>query len=149
MSQAIIMIYINITNFVIMSKLEKDHSMIETHRLKNVVIFFQTILKVHQCRSENLQISLSSHKNNMPKVSHYSRIYFLRYEHPRYMKCWFTNIQKQQNMLKSSLLFFRELFLYKLKHILKFSNQHQCTLSFVLSRKIISHLFFNFVTLEL
>ena len=40
MSLAIIMIYINITNFV----LEKDQSMIETRRLKNVVIFLQTIL---------------------------------------------------------------------------------------------------------
>ena len=31
--------------------------------------------------------------------------YFLRYKHPRYMKCLFTNIQEQQNMLKSSTLF--------------------------------------------
>ena len=38
------MIYINITNFVLISELEKDHSMIETRRLKNVVIFFQTII---------------------------------------------------------------------------------------------------------
>ena len=37
------MIYINITNFVLISYLEKDHSMIETLCLKNVVIFFQTI----------------------------------------------------------------------------------------------------------
>ena len=43
MSQAIIMIYINITSFPLMSQLEKDHSMIETRRLKNVVIFLQTI----------------------------------------------------------------------------------------------------------
>ena len=40
MSQATIMIYINITNFVLISKLENDHSMIE----KKNVIFFQTIL---------------------------------------------------------------------------------------------------------
>ena len=38
------MIYMNITNFVLISQLEKYHSMMETHRLKNVVIFFQTIL---------------------------------------------------------------------------------------------------------
>ena len=45
MSEAIIMIYINITSFVLISKLEKDHhSMIETSLLKNVVIFFQAIL---------------------------------------------------------------------------------------------------------
>ena len=37
------MTYINITKFVLINKLEK-HSMIETRRLKNVVIFIQTIL---------------------------------------------------------------------------------------------------------
>ena len=37
------MVYINITNFVLISQLEKDHSMIEMPCLKNVVIFFQTI----------------------------------------------------------------------------------------------------------
>ena len=42
MSEAIIMVCINITNFVLISKLENDHSMIEKHRLKNVVIFLQT-----------------------------------------------------------------------------------------------------------
>ena len=40
----------------------------------------------------------------MPKVSHYNNVHFLKYKHPRYMKCLFTNIQKQKNMLKSSLL---------------------------------------------
>ena len=39
MSEAILMIIINITSFVLISQLEKDHSMTETHRLKNVVIF--------------------------------------------------------------------------------------------------------------
>ena len=52
-------------------------------------------LKVYQCRSENLQVPLSSHKNNMQKVSHYNIIYFLSYAHPRYMKYLFTNMQKQ------------------------------------------------------
>ena len=42
MSQAIIIIYINITNFVLISYFEKYHSMIET-RLKNVDIFIQTL----------------------------------------------------------------------------------------------------------
>ena len=37
------MTYINITKLVLINKLEK-HSMIETRRLKNVVIFIQTIL---------------------------------------------------------------------------------------------------------
>ena len=35
---------INVAVFVLISSLEKDHSMIETRRLKNVVIFVQTIL---------------------------------------------------------------------------------------------------------
>ena len=39
------MIYINITSFVLISELEKDYSMIETHRLKNV-IFLQKISSV-------------------------------------------------------------------------------------------------------
>ena len=39
------MIYINVTNFVLISKLEKDHNMIETCRFKNV-FFIQTILKL-------------------------------------------------------------------------------------------------------
>ena len=53
MSWIIITIYINITSFVLISQLEKDHSMIEMRHLKNVVIemrhlknvviFFQTI----------------------------------------------------------------------------------------------------------
>ena len=34
------MIYINITNFVLISSTEKDNSMIEMHCLKNVVTFF-------------------------------------------------------------------------------------------------------------
>ena len=40
----------------------------------------------------------------MPKVSHYNIVYFLRYTHLGYMKCLLTNIQKQWNILKSSLL---------------------------------------------
>ena len=35
---------INVAVFVLISQLEKDHSMIETLRLKNVVIFVQTIV---------------------------------------------------------------------------------------------------------
>ena len=31
------MIYINITNFALISYLEKDHSMMETRRLKNIL----------------------------------------------------------------------------------------------------------------
>ena len=38
------MIYMNITNFVLISQLEKDQSMTERHRLKNTVIFIEIIL---------------------------------------------------------------------------------------------------------
>ena len=37
------MIYMNITNFVQISQLEKDQSMTERRRLKNVVIFVEII----------------------------------------------------------------------------------------------------------
>ena len=43
-----------------------------------------------QCRFENLHISLSPHKNNIPKVSHYNSIYFSSYAPLRYMKFLFT-----------------------------------------------------------
>ena len=39
----------------------------------------------------------------MPKVSHYNRVYFLSYAHQSYIDT--ETKQKQQNMLKSSLLF--------------------------------------------
>ena len=44
------MTYINITKFLLINLLEKDHSIIETRRLKNVVIFIQTILGFVQSR---------------------------------------------------------------------------------------------------
>ena len=44
MSWAIVMTCINVAEFVLISYLEKDHSMMETRRLKNVAIFIQTIL---------------------------------------------------------------------------------------------------------
>ena len=40
------MTYINITRFVLINYLEKDHYMIETRRLKLVAIFIQTILSL-------------------------------------------------------------------------------------------------------
>ena len=45
-SWAVVMIYVNTTSFVEISKLEKDHSIIETRRLKNVANFSQTILSL-------------------------------------------------------------------------------------------------------
>ena len=44
MSYAIIMTYINIIKIALINELEKDHSMIDTRLLKNVVIFIQTVL---------------------------------------------------------------------------------------------------------
>ena len=41
----------------------------------------------------------------MLKISYESAFYFLRYAHVRYVKSVFTNIQKQYNMLKISLIF--------------------------------------------
>ena len=58
------MIYINITNFVVISQLKKNRSMIETGRLKNVAIFFQTIFRyTSECFGENtlIMIKLSIH----------------------------------------------------------------------------------------
>ena len=49
----------------------------------------------------------------MLKVSHYNNIYFVIYflscAHLSHMKCLFTNIQKQKSILKSSLLFKKNL----------------------------------------
>ena len=81
---------------------------------------------------------------NLPKISHYKTLFFVRYVYVRYVKCLFTNIQKQQNTLKNGLLFqifinFKRnsqeqecaismlLFLHEYKYIGRFSNLHQCT----------------------
>ena len=57
------MIFINITNFVLIILLEKNHSMIETRRLKNVVIFIQTILSF--VLSRKIVISTTTLHGNM------------------------------------------------------------------------------------
>ena len=44
MAKAIIMVHINITNFVLISQLEKYHSMIQKRRLKNVFFYIQKLL---------------------------------------------------------------------------------------------------------
>ena len=41
------MTYINVSKFVLINELEKDHSIIETRRLKNVLIFIQTIIHLY------------------------------------------------------------------------------------------------------
>ena len=50
-------------------------------------------------------ISSSTYENNMSKISHKNTFYFLRYAHVTYVENLFTNIQKQENILKISLLF--------------------------------------------
>ena len=50
-------------------------------------------------------MSSSSYENNMLEISYQNTFYFLRYPHVIYVKSLFTNIQKQNNMLKISLFF--------------------------------------------
>ena len=45
-------------------------------------------------------MSLSSHENDMSKISIYKTFDFLRQVHLQYVKCLLINIQNQQNMLK-------------------------------------------------
>ena len=43
--QAIIMFFINITSFVQINQLEKDHSMIKTHlKHQNMLLFFSNVI---------------------------------------------------------------------------------------------------------
>ena len=58
-------------------------------------------------KSTNLPIFLSSYENNMLKILRDNTFYFLRYAHVKYVESLFTNIQKQQNVLKISLLFMK------------------------------------------
>ena len=51
------MIYINIANFILISLLEKNHSMIETLRLKNFVIFFSKQLDIYH---RNFRLKVAS-----------------------------------------------------------------------------------------
>ena len=68
---------------------------IKMERVELTTSIFKLLLKVHQCKYENVSKYSSSDKNNMSKVSHYNTIYFLIYTHPRYMERLFINIQKQ------------------------------------------------------
>ena len=63
-------------------------------------------------------------KNIIPQISHYNTFHFFRYTQFRYVKCYFTTIQKQQNMSKSSLIRINNASLYEHMHIGKFSNLH-------------------------
>ena len=90
----------------------------------------------------------------MSKVSHYNSVYFLSHAHPRYMKCMFTNIQKQYGtpLFNSILLFkknanfmdktreflvlrlrnFQSIVLSEPEHIGNFPNLHLCTFNIFL-----------------
>ena len=57
------MIYINITKLYNINSIEKDHSMIETRRLKNIVIFIQTTLTVPCEKSKTVSFASSIMKN--------------------------------------------------------------------------------------
>ena len=64
------MIYINITSFVLISKLEKGHSMTETRRLKKLFISIRAILSLYH--QEKLYTYLSKqailqHNQNIVK----------------------------------------------------------------------------------
>ena len=66
------MIYINIVKSVLINELEKDHSMIVTRRLQNVVIFSQTILSFVLSRKiinicEIVIVSREQRENNRKK----------------------------------------------------------------------------------
>ena len=57
------MIYINITKFKLISQLQKDYSMIETYRLKNIEVFIQTQW-THLCLFAN-EIPRGKFKGNL------------------------------------------------------------------------------------
>ena len=61
-------------------------------------------LKVHQCRFENFPICSRSYENNTLRVSQFRYKKSSSYIPVKFAECLFTNAQKQQNMLKISLL---------------------------------------------
>ena len=80
---------INVAEFVPISWLEKDHSMIETRRLKNGVIFIQTILSFVLSR-KLIFIRLSS--------NHYMR--YLGERNKNYISKKYLNILSSTVLLK-------------------------------------------------
>ena len=54
---------------------------------------------------KNVAVHSSSYKKHITHIAHYNTFHLLRYLHFRFVKCLLRNIQKQQNTLKSSLLF--------------------------------------------
>ena len=72
--------YINITKFVLIIQLEKDHSMIETHRLKNVVIFIQKILSFALSRKNINIYNDIARKNGNVTVKDFRKYEKLEYQ---------------------------------------------------------------------
>ena len=65
------------------------------HSVESRDRIYLKVLKVHQCRYENLPISLTSHKSNVPNEG-FKLINCLLFEiYTRYLKCLFANIEKQ------------------------------------------------------
>ena len=62
------MAYINITKFVLVNQLEKDCSITETRRLKNVVIFMQTILSFVLSRKDIKSVFQIDVANNLSEL---------------------------------------------------------------------------------
>ena len=52
------MIYINVTSFVLISQPKKDHSMIETHRLK-ILLFFSKHIELFETENNNFRLFVS------------------------------------------------------------------------------------------
>ena len=96
------MIYINITSFVLISSLKKYQSMIETHRLKNVAIFFQTISSFVLSRKIKFNIYLTArhfteHETSM-RCSSILMILFARV-------CFFLSIIMDWNLRGFKIIF--------------------------------------------
>ena len=68
-------------------------------------MWLMIILKVHSCRYENLVIICLYVKNCTTQIAHYNIFHFFHFWYFRFAKCMFTNIQKQLDLLKSSLIF--------------------------------------------
>ena len=58
----------------------KDTVSTKTSFMRNMKL--TRVIKGTLCRYENLKITSSSHKNNMPKVLQSNSVYFLRYTQP-------------------------------------------------------------------
>ena len=113
-SLSLIVIRCHSLSFVVTLCHSLSHSVTRCHLLSLVVSLVVThchslSLDVTRCTTrlsfyKRSQIRLHI-KNNNTQIAYYNTFHPLRYSLLRYTKCLFTSIQKQQNTLKSSLLF--------------------------------------------